>query len=741
MHFLKFAHTGFLGNVEPRPALAHPRALAITDDGDDDDTDETLYATEFFSMPRLEPEPPEDPTQFDRNRQGIVYPISLGESQVGAPITIAPVLDTGFVDSKNASTGCFPNQLYAAAADGGQLFVTSLCASPAGPTGPATNADGTPNPANFKTLLHPSVFVIDTRTNQELPDRRLILTRELDQLYAADNAEQRPMPLIPNDMAFASSNGDARGVSRKACITAMGADAVFCVDYDDEAHLLGIGSPASRFVDLAPFGALPASRLPVGVALSTRGPYALVVNDNTQSLAVVDLKSNAVVSVTQTAPKTDHADRTLRSPANEGRQLFATGLDVWSFKGQAWASCESCHPDGLSDGVTWFFARGPRRTISTAGTYYGDAKRRVMLWTGNIDEVHDVEVIVRTVAGGVGAVLSAYPGTAPSNDFRIVYDGTKVPPGKRTSTLRNNLNGSLKELHFASAGVCKGDVCDSTPAHEWDKVDAFIQSVRAPARPTDFDLDPRSVSAGGKLFINGRCPVCHGGPGFTLSNVFYTPGDANNGTLPYSRPAALTPDQLGLLRTAKYTVPPELAQLNPPGATGEGTLRRWDPGDRDPIVHLYGTVADDGYDSKKTHANDQINCVLRAVGTFPPQGVLGVVATGSPTAVQELRQDMTTLALGATGFNIPSLLGVAAGAPFFHAGNARTLEEVFDPVFTPHHQGVAPGFLSGESRAQDIHDLVMYLLSIDDDAAVQSMGKGELGFDPDLCSATSTQIQ
>ena len=28
----------------------------------------------------------------------------------------------------------------------------------------------------------------------------------------------------------------------------------------------------------------------------------------------------------------------------------------------AWSSCASCHPDGLSDNVTWIFATGPRRS-------------------------------------------------------------------------------------------------------------------------------------------------------------------------------------------------------------------------------------------------------------------------------------------------------------------------------------------------------------------------------------------
>ena len=145
----------------------------------------------------------------------------------------------------------------------------------------------------------------------------------------------------------------------------MGADAVFCLHYDDQGSLLDVGSRKHRFIDLAPLNQR-AGRLPVGIAVSRRRPLALVVSDNSQNLAVVDLESNAVRAVEKTATKIARAAEVLDSPANAGRQHFATGLDVWSFKGEAWLSCEGCHPDGLSDGVTWFFARGPRRTISTA---------------------------------------------------------------------------------------------------------------------------------------------------------------------------------------------------------------------------------------------------------------------------------------------------------------------------------------------------------------------------------------
>ena len=152
-----------------------------------------------------------------------MYPIPLSEGgAVEDPIAIAPSTTPGSPTPAEATTGCFPNQLYAAAAAGDRLFVTSMCTSPEGPLGPA--ADDPTNLANFKTLVHPAVFVIDTRKNQELPKQHRLLTQELEQRYADDPMATRRMPLIPNDIDFtppAASGADANQ-PRTGCVTAHG---------------------------------------------------------------------------------------------------------------------------------------------------------------------------------------------------------------------------------------------------------------------------------------------------------------------------------------------------------------------------------------------------------------------------------------------------------------------------------------------------------------------------------------
>jgi hypothetical protein len=289
-------------------------------------------------------------------------------------------VDVSFLDSEGNTTACFPNQLYSAAASGDRLYITSVCASPKGPVEPGLGDAATTN--NFKTLLHSAVFVVNTRTNLEVPSERVVLTDALQTSYAADDAvtgevtaprDQR-MPLIPTEIVVGAS--DIAG-QRQAFVSAMGSSAVYAIGFAADGTA-SIGSQGHRFIDLI-------SAMPVGLALLSNG-RALVVDDLKPGLFPLDLVAQVAKLPRDTLsrdwskdPETT-ADELLSAEAREGRRLFSTGLTAWSFQGQGWSSCESCHPGGLSDGVTWRFSRGPRRTISLAGTYYRDeTTRRVLL--------------------------------------------------------------------------------------------------------------------------------------------------------------------------------------------------------------------------------------------------------------------------------------------------------------------------------------------------------------------------
>jgi hypothetical protein len=103
----------------------------------------------------------------------------------------------------------------------------------------------------------------------------------------------------------------------------------------------------------------------------------------------------------------------------------------------------------------------------------------------------------------------------------------------------------------------------------------------------------------------------------------------------------------------------------------------------------------------------QVSCVIRNVGTF------GVPGNTSRTDALEKKPDATR-AQGRGGFNVPSLYGLALGAPYLHHGQAATLEALFDdPKWVIHLRVGNPNFLKSGNAVQQKNDLIAFLLSID----------------------------
>jgi hypothetical protein len=89
------------------------------------------------------------------------------------------------------------------------------------------------------------------------------------------------------------------------------------------------------------------------------------------------------------------------------------------------------------------------------------------------------------------------------------------------------------------------------------------------------------------------------------------------------------------------------------------------------------------------------------------------VVTFDPTVANELRPVGTNIvaANGVLGFNIPSLLSVFAGAPYFHNGAAPTLDDVLDRV---EHRSAGTGGTDQLSNPRDRAAVVRFLESIDE---------------------------
>lgn len=458
-----------------------PYAVCVTNDGDEQVDDETIWVTDFYGRAI---EGAKEAT--DGAREGRVFRISTGDHSV-LESTFAPHPDSGV--SNFEATGFYPNQLYSCIinkpSDSASplVYVTAVGASPAS-FNQATD---------FHQNVQGMVGVIDAETGEEVAERSVNLNALVDKLAAP-----KRFVAIPMDIAFAP-NSDFGYVASPA------SNSLFRIDWS-------VSPPTGG----APSGTafLPTAAIPTGVAIL--GKTAYTYNEVDRSISVIDLAQQETVQMSvASAPQPTEASELSEL---RGQKFFSTGLARWSTNG--WVSCLACHPSGLSDNVTWSFPAGPRQTIDLSGTFNaGGTRQRILNWTAIFDEIHDFELNTRNVAGGTGAIVSSadlnMDGTANAA-ARIDFVG----PGG-TADPANGFN-----VGSARAVAVSGAVPD-----DWDDIEAYIATLRAPHAATVAAGDP---DAGRVVFEEAGCQNCHGGALWTLSERYYTPqldGDARPLTL------------------------------------------------------------------------------------------------------------------------------------------------------------------------------------------------------------------
>jgi hypothetical protein len=603
----------------------NPRAVAVLGD--------TAYVTLFFGEPLLE--------ASDVGRVGRVVKVDLATRKVVGTVALAPLADTGY------GVGCAPNQLFAIAIDEwvGKAYVTHVCAAPRGPVFKYTN-------------LFAGLSVIDLATFSE--DRSetgsVALSKPIHEQGPADAS------LLGVPIAIATEPNQ-----RAAYVVSQAGDVVQRVQFGAPRAEVALGA-ADRFMQLPlalpppptgmdggfadPYG--PGSkngdapRGPDGIVVSHFGTRAWVSNGADRSVQLIDLTLQRVSLETfPSAMRPFQGSPDFR--AWRGKALFFTGTGRWADR--AVNSCGSCHPDGLTDDVTWSFGAGPRQSASLDGTFAkGDpADHRAQNWTANFDEIHDVETNTRGTAGGRGAI-TFFDGTPVPLNVGLPMDGGLF-------TRNDNLSGSAR-------AVCDG----FSRLPDWDEIEAYIQILPANRAPTS--LEAMQVARGRAVFEAGGCASCHGGKKWTVSRVPYAPSPSKNGSLPGD-------------------------DGNPAVATGLRTEAR--AGGTHPLNRDTMKVAVEWVDGGAV-GPERITCVLRDVGTYAAGSAIEKKANGA-------------VAQGALGFNPPPLFGLATSAPYFHHGAAKTLAEVFEPRFDAHTRAGNPAFAPDY---EDVADLEAFLLSIDD---------------------------
>jgi YVTN family beta-propeller protein len=610
----------------------NPRAISVTNDGDTDDKDELLVVPEFYGAPLANAE------ATDSSREGLVRLYRTDTLEAQSPLRFSAI-DSGFTpDGTNAGTvKTAPNQFFAAAISGSRVYVSSISASPKAP-------------AKFNGNVYPVVYVGDLKSKLEVSGKNGTTNLAKSVAAALPAGQKRFFLADLADIAFEPNSSSAYVVSR-------GGDVVQRVNFEQNGVSLGANGKVQIDVGVVPSGSKLSCQNPTGVVVAGKLGKVFVNCWVTRALAVID-------GATQTLEEVISASDTPTGEAlqvNKGRRFFFTGRGRWSK--EAWSSCGSCHPAGLSDNITWQFGAGPRQTTSLDGSYShgeGVQQQRIFNWTAIFDEVHDFERNTRDVSGGLGAVTT---------------DGCGDLNEERQITLAGGLDKPVREVTQTTTPICTKD---------WDDIEAYMKTIRPPKALRN--LEPGAVERGSDLFgittstaQNGNCVACHGGAGWTVSKLTFTPSGAKNEQLssaPFKSPFT------GVFATLNFNT----TQL----------------GNQAPV-----TDTTTGPAEPKAVGPKQVSCVIRNVGTF------GVPGNTSRTDALEKKPDATR-AQGRGGFNVPSLYGLALGAPYLHHGQASTLEALFDdPKWVIHLRVGNPNFLKSGNAVQQKNDLIAFLLSID----------------------------
>ena len=498
----------------------NPFAIAVTDGRGNN---ERVFVTDFYAR-LIQGGPGEG---FDTGKEGIVKSFRVGSPGSITTTRLSPLADSGFTANRapfcNVSrdpdpvnqTFCpnpaitdpaspaitadpqavFPNQLFSAVIRSNRLFLPNIGAQPE-------------PPVQFTVNVQALVHVVNTQNNQENAAEHVNLNDQIDTETVTTGLGK----LFGNDIVAI----DATANGRTFFIVSRGGNYVLKATL--QGGRLNIGAPnVVRF---------KTGNIPTGIAVC--GRFGYVNNEVGHSVSILDLNSNGNTLAFNVPSSEPPKPGSHEHAVLLGKLVFFTALGVSDnglvgqdiraidpllFRGKqssnAWSTCGSCHPAGLSDGVTWIFGDGPRNTIPLDGLYSkinGPHDIRINNYSAARDSITDFNNNSRGVQGGVG-FASDPPFSAAAPNPAVFDHGIS--------------QGASEALDFET---------------EWG------ETVRPLNQP-----QAAGAAAGAAVFAT-NCASCHGGAKWTKSQVLY----GNNPAL--GEAPTRTVRDPGLLITANQAV-------------------------------------------------------------------------------------------------------------------------------------------------------------------------------------------
>ena len=337
---------------------------------------------------------------------------------------------------------------------------------------------------------------------------------------------------------------------------------------------------------------------------------------------------------------------------------------------EGWQSCASCHFKGLTDGVIWQFAAGPRKSVPLNASFnpHRRNEQRVLNYSAIFDEIEDFEINIRNVSGP-GPLATPINGNSldPNHGLLIGDNGDlNVAPSVLNAFARANADRPQVTVTLPGSA---NRVPALTAMREW--VRNAVRTHNAPLTNASLPnaSSPSDLVQGRNLFLKAECATCHGGLNWTVSVKDFTSPPAGSEIFTERTPPQVFGNPVGAQYLNRF--------LRDIGSFNLGV-----PGQGNPLGDNIGA------DEKAAPA---------------------VVTNTLQVAQDGLGIDYNADGRG-VGFNVPSLLGLYPVPPFVHNGAAESLAAVVSDVEHRTANGRLPDQLSNPA---DQAKVIKFLESID----------------------------
>ena len=497
-----------------------PHGVAITGAGD------KVYVTQFLAqVPESSLRPLTQSEGADDGREGRVTVIDSKKNRVIKTVVLNPLPDVGAAFRSDGNTlareptqatpvfdnvvGGFPNLLESIVIRGNIAYIANTCSSPNGPFRFNVNVQSclstidTGSDAEAFPTLNMNVGVNFEPVGKKLFNTNPFMVafkRSASEGFVALAATDRLLRLTLNGQGAPSINPP---------LNATDPGNIIRIELKDPAEIV---QPDPNYTI--------GGQNPRGLVINSTDSRAYVMDFLSRDVAVVDISGSDPTQYKTMARMESAAfpaTGSLEAIVQRGKLLFNSAIGpegtqpntlrpAGLMSDTGWGTCYSCHPQALTDSVTWMFADGPRQAISMESTFeFGaavidngaprlpDSHQRALNWSSVRDEVQDFTRNIRAVSGGGGLVR-----------------GGGIPEGV----------AGLAQLPDLTPTANTGRNADL------DAIATYLAvGVRAPIAPLG-NLKKNNIKKGRELFEDAGCQNCHGGPNWTISRLDYTPPPA-----------------------------------------------------------------------------------------------------------------------------------------------------------------------------------------------------------------------